>query len=431
MEPPVGAVRGSPHRDAIDVARVLALLLVVLGHLLLAVIDRHDGRLRGANLLALHPGWAALAVLAPMPVFFAAAGWANATSPLAASTARLRALVGLGAVVVCSWSAAVVVTELVAGRPGVVGDGARIATQPLWFVAAYVPLVAAARPLAVLAARHAAPVVAGALLVLGVLDAARFGLGAPGWIGWPGFYLAWGTPWVVGAWWRARHEAGAFHERRVGLALALASGAGCLVLVVLAGYDPALIDAVPGARSNTTPPTLFTAVAALTQVGLLLVCARVLDRAGSRWRGLWDRAGEAAVGVYVWHLTALALCAAVIAAGLPVPERLTTWWWLTRPLWWLAVLTLTAGLVLLTRAVRPGRVRAGSPRRRAVAGVVLAAAAGGVIGLRGPRTVALAITCSALFLAAWYLLREEPDGASRPPLDPGTPAVEAGGRYRT
>ncbi len=114
-------------------------MLVVAGHLALAVVDRHQGRVRGANLVALHPNLEALAALSPMPVFFAAAGWANATSTLRTGAARLRALVGLAAVVVVAWSAAVVVATLAAGDAGVIGDGARVATQPVWFLAAYPP----------------------------------------------------------------------------------------------------------------------------------------------------------------------------------------------------------------------------------------------------------------------------------------------------
>ncbi len=404
------AGRPAVRRDAIDVARSLALLIVVLGHLLLAVIDRHDGEVRGANLLALHPRWAGLAALAPMPLFFAAAGWANASSTVTTGVARLRTLVGLGAVVVTGWSIAVVATVAVTGDPGVVGDGARIATQPLWFVAAYVPLAAAGERLARVAAAHPRRAVGLNLLLLALLDAIRFGTGGFEWVGWPGFYLAWSTPWLVGGWWRARHSLGTLDERRAGFLLALVAGAGCIALVTLAGYDPALIDAVPGARSNTTPPTLYTAVAALAQVGLLIAGADALDRIGRRWRRVWDRAGELAVGVYAWHLTALALCAATVAAGLPVPERLTTMWWLTRPVWWVAVLAVTTGFVAATAWVRSrlGRGRRSTsppPPRQVIAGVVAAAAAGATVGLRGPRTVALATACSVLFVTSWHLLR--------------------------
>ena len=470
----VGGV-GVGRREGVDVARVLALLIVVLGHLLLAVVERPHDEVRGANLLALHPGWALLAVAAPMPVFFAAGGWANATATLAAAAPRLRTLVGLGAVAVVAWSIAVALATLFGGGDsGIVGDGARVATQPLWFLAAYVPFAAAGGSLARLA-RHIRVVLPAMLALLLALDVARFGFDAPEWIGWPGFFLAWGTPWLLGAWWRHRVEsaglgtevlpdaqrmagahsveagsgpgrgrggrqgldeqtvAGAapaeagtdpgsgrshggrrgFDERATGWALAAGGTLACLALVHLGGYAPALIDAVPGARSNTTPPTLYTAVAGIAQVGVLLVVAPALDRAGRRWRRLWSQAGEAAVGVYVWHLTALTLCVAVIAAGFPVPERLTTLWWLTRPVWWVAILAVTAAFVGLTAAVRSrlgGRRRTATAQRQAapvpvpVAGVIVTSAAAALVGLRGPRHLEVALVCSALFLAGWFLL---------------------------
>ncbi|HEV7762141.1 MAG TPA: acyltransferase family protein [Acidimicrobiales bacterium] len=411
------------RRDGIDVARILALLLVVLGHLLLAVVDRRHGEVRGANLLALHPGWALVAVAAPMPVFFAAGGWANATSTLAAAAPRLRTLVGLGTVAVGAWSLAVLgTTVLNDGDSGIVGDGARVATQPLWFLAAYVPFAAAGGQLARLA-RHLRVVLPAVLATLLALDVARFGLDAPDWIGWPGFFLAWGTPWLLGAWWRHRVETAAegsgprFDERATGWALAVGGAVACVGLVHLAGYAPALIDAVPGARSNTTPPTLYTALAGVAQVGLLLVCAPALDRAGHRWRRFWSQAGEAAVGVYVWHLTALTLCVAAIAAGFPVPDRLTWLWWLTRPLWWVAILAVTAGFVALTAVVRARqrgrRTEPASPTRptrptAVVLGVAVTSAGAALVGLRGPRHAEMAVLCSALFGAGWLLLGARP-----------------------
>jgi hypothetical protein len=203
-----------------------------------------------------------------------------------------------------------------------------------------------------------------------------------------------------------------FDERATGWALAAGGALACIALVHLGGYAPALIDAVPGARSNTTPPTLYTAMAGIAQVGVLLVVAPALDRAGRRWRRFWRQAGEAAVGVYVWHLTALTLCVAAIAGGFPVPERLTTLWWLTRPVWWAAILAVTAAFVGLTAAVRSrrrGRRRTGTAPRQAapvpvVAGVIVTSAAAALVGLRGPRHLELALVCSALFLAGWFLL---------------------------
>jgi hypothetical protein len=398
------------HREAIDVARIVALFLVVIGHLTLAVIDRDDGSVRGANLLALHPGWAIAAAAAPMPIFFAAAGWANARASVGTSAARLGSLVGAAAAVVVVWSAGVIAAQALAGQPGVVADGARIATQPVWFLAAYVPFAANGRLLARVAARRPGAVIGGSFVMLALLDVARFGLGAPDWLGWPGFFLAWGVPWLAGGWWRDRAERGDFRERRWGAVLAIGATVAAAGLVHLGGYSPALIDAVDGTRSNTTPPTLYTATVGLAQVGVLLLGASLLDAAGRRWRRIWDRAGEAAVGVYLWHMTALAVCAGAIAAGLPVPERLTATWWWTRPIWWAAVITVALGLVAATAAVRARTRRTTQPPRRiggnrALAGMVLATTAAALVGVRGPRTVELALACSALFVSAWLTLR--------------------------
>lgn len=402
---------GHGRRGAIDLARVLALVVVVLGHLTLAVVDTgDDGGIRTANLLELRPSWAWVAVVAPMPVFFAAGGWANATASLPGAAPRLRTLTGLAAAVVAAWSSLVVVAEVVAGDPGIVADGARVATQPLWFLAAYLPLAAAGRRVATTLAGRLVPVLAGGLGLLAAVDIVRFGLDGPDWPGWIGFPIAWGLPWVLGAWWRGRHEVGGIDERRTGLLLLLGGGAAAAILVVAAGYEAALIDTGGSTRSNTTPPTLYTAVVGAAQTGVLLLVARPLDCVAGRIGRLLATAGELAVGVYVWHLSALALVVGVVSLGVPLPERLTTGWWLVRPLWWVAVLGVTAALVAITEVVRR---RGGGSRRRdrsepsartAAAGIGIGAAAAAIVGLEGPGTVGLAVVCTAALTLAWALL---------------------------
>jgi hypothetical protein len=320
----------------------------------------------------------------------------------------------------------------VAGTPGVVAKGARIATQPLWFVAAYAPLAAAGRAMATTAARRPAIVFGVCLGGLAVIDLARFGAGWTRWIGWPGFYIAWAVPWFLGGWWRDRFERARLHERRTGIALALVAGAAAVALVKVGGYSPALIDAVPAARSNTTPPTLYTAIVGIAQVGVLVTVAHLLDRVARRWRPFWDRAGEVAVGVYLWHLTALALCAAAVAVVVPMPRRLSGSWWATRPVWYSAVLALTAGLVRLTDLVRAGlRRRRGVPgplsRGRAAVGVAVAAIAAGAVGLLGPTSIARALAWTALLALAWVMLRGDATGrnVAPAPLRPATASPDA------
>ncbi len=222
-------------------------------------------------------------------------------------------------------------------------------------------------------------------------------------------------------------DAGPFDERRVGIALLVGGAVAAAALTTWAGYSAALIDTGAGARSNTTPPGLYTAVAGIAQVGALLLLAPALDRLGQRHRRRWDQAGTAAVGVYVWHLTALALCVGVVSLGLPVPTRLTPAWWLTRPLWWSAVLGVTGALVATTATVR-GRLGAHARSRppanvvRLGAGVVVATCGAALVGLEGPRTAGLAAACAGAFVGGWWLLRVRAPDAADPAAGAGAGA---------
>jgi hypothetical protein len=396
------------------------LALVVLGHLGMAVIDRNArGGVRGTNIFLLYPAWAVLAAAAPMPVFFAAGGWANATTSPRRAAPRLRTLVGLAAAVVVCWSLAVVIAAVVLGDgPGVLGKGARLATQPLWFLAAYVPFAFWGRAIGRAAVARPVALVGGCLIVLAVIDVVHFGLDGPSWLAWPAFYLAWVTAWLVGAWWRNAWSRPEFLEARVGAALAAGALVGAALLVWRGGYQASLIDYGSHGRSNTNPPTLYTAVIGLAQVGVLMVLAHALDGLGARFRAFWSRAGSVAIAVYAWHLTALSLCVAIVAMpDVPAPRRLSAGWLLTRPLWIALVVgacALLVGLTAWARALLAARARAYrvAPLTRLTVGTVLAAAGGAYVGLRGPGTVPRALVCCALLGAGWFLLRSgEPAGA--------------------
>jgi hypothetical protein len=317
----------------------------------------------------------------------------------------------------------VIAAALRGGDPGVLGQGARLATQPLWFLAAYVPFAFWGRALARFVTARPLVVVGGCLLALGALDVAHFGLDGPSWLAWPAFYLAWGTPWLVGAWWRQKWTEGGFPERRVGIALAVGGACVAALLVWRAGYQASLIDYGSDGRSNTNPPTLYTAVVGLTQIGVLMIVAPALDRLGSRFRALWNQAGSAAIAVYAWHLTALSLGVGIVAIpDVPAPRRLSASWWLFRPVWIVAVLGTCALLVAATaavrarlqRATRPNHATTAPPITRLALGAAVAATGGAVIGLIGPATVPRALICCLLLGAGWALLR----GAETPEVFP-------------
>lgn len=403
------------RRAAIDVARVGALVVVVAGHLLMAVVDRGpDGSVRGVNLFELEPAWRWITLCSPMPVFFAAGGWANASASPGAAARRLRPLVGLATVVAAVWYLPAVVELAARGERGVLGDGARLATQPIWFLAAYVPLAFGGGWLGRLSRRPVRSLGA-CLAVLALNDLLRFIGGAPEAVGWIGFLPAWAVPWLLGSWWRrsvsARVDARRFEITRGALVAGICVLCGTM-LVGSAGYAPTLIDVVPGDRSNTSPPTLFTAVAAAGQVGVLMLAAGVLDRIGNRHRVAVARAATVAVPVYLWHLTGLALCSGVVALGVPVPGRLTVAWWSTRPVWWAAVLAVTGVLVSVTaraqaalRRCRPGGAPSSADLPTLWAGAALATVGAALVGLRGPASALLAVVTLALLGSGWRWLR--------------------------
>lgn len=205
-------------------------------------------------------------------------------------------------------------------------------------------------------------------------------------------------------------------ERLTGLLLAGGAIVVATTMVLTAGYRPTLIDVVDGARSNTTPPTSFTAIAGIAQVGVLMVVAGSLDTIALRHGALVRCAGTAAVGVYVWHLTAFALCAAALAADLWAPERFTPAWWITRPFWFAGVLAVTATLVIATARVRAPLTKRYTDRvgGRAAIGLLSATAGGIVVGLIGPRTAIGAVGGSVAFVLAWWALRDPNDAGADP-----------------
>lgn len=277
----------------------------------------------------------------------------------------------------------------------------------MWFLTAYVPFAAYGQGIARIARR---PVVSVAvcLSLLVVIDIARFEFDANEKWGWPSFFLAWGIPWIIGAWWRNAAQSALFHEKRVGAVLAISGAIICVLLVKTANYYPALIDAVPGKRSNTTPPTVFTATAAITQTGVLILVASSLDGVASRWRSRIDALGRMSVAVYAWHLSALALCAGLIALGVYAPTRFGLAWWMSRPLWFALVAGLTSLFVIVTAFVQKKFRDPLIGRKTGLLfqfGVALSVVGSGVIGLYGPRTLPGAMIASCSLVGSWWCLR--------------------------
>lgn len=340
-----------PSRDrVVDALRAGSLLVVVLGHVLMAYVTWDAGRPRLGNLLAELPALKILTwVLQVMPLFFAAGQIANAGSYAASRAAgspwrvwywgRVRRLARPALYYLAIWIPLALGLE--AAMPRAAGPLARLSTQLLWFLGVYVLVVALTGPIGRLAARGW-PSVAALLTVITLVDLGRFHI--TGGIGVINFLVVWVLAATLGPIVRAR--AGSPRLLLVALAALVANA-----LVVRAGPYPLSLVGMPGEPiSNMAPPTLVLALHSVWLVALVGWAWPRLDRWCHRPRA-WVATclmGGLAMTVYLWHLTALIVLTVVEhVLGLDRPAPHDLWFWPATLLHVAAFLALTVGVVLL------------------------------------------------------------------------------------
>ena len=317
-----------PGRDrSVDALRALAILGVVLGHwLVTAFVTTGDGsQLRVTSPLSAMPAFAPVSwVLQTLAVFFLVGGYTAGRGhrpgePWAPwARRRVGRLLRPVPVLLLAWVPATAALLWA----GFSGDTARVLVKlvlsPLWFLLVYGALTALA-PLVVAAYRRAGvwgaavPVAATA-----AVDAVRFGLGGPAWLGWATLLTGWLVPFYLGVAWAH----GALGSRRAAASLLAGGAAATAALFLVAGY-PASMVGVPGAEvSNLNPPTLAAVAFGVAQTGLALL---VRNRLGRWMRRPWSWAAVAlanlsAMTVFLWHQTAMmaVTVGAFLAAG-PLP----------------------------------------------------------------------------------------------------------------
>ncbi|MFB7405805.1 acyltransferase [Streptomyces sp. NPDC056202] len=371
-----------PGRDrALDALRALAILGVVLGHWLVTALTSDSGTLRAVSPLSRLPEFTPVSwVFQTLAVFFLVGGRVAAgshTSALARGMsyrdwliARLGRLFRPVAVVLAVWAATALAMTLGGVPWQTVHTLGRLVLSPLWFLLVFAaltaatPLVAKVHPLWPFA------------VVLHV-DAVRFGLGGPDWLGWTNVVAGWLVPYCLGALWARR----GIRERALGRTLLITGAAATVLLVVLAGY-PASMVGVPGAAvSNLNPPTLAAVTFGIAQCGAAFVCAGPLRRALRR-PAAWAAVALLNLGamtVFLWHQTAMMAVTVLglLASGLtghgPLPGLHTVpdgYGWVLARLAWLPVF----GLALLVCAAvfrtceagggRPSRARRPAARKQ-------------------------------------------------------------------
>jgi surface polysaccharide O-acyltransferase-like enzyme len=359
--------RPESRESSADLYRVAAVVVVVIGHWLLAAVTYRGGRFGYDEVLVEMPWTQWLTwIFQVVPVFFVVAGYANAASWTRWSDAggerrewlrhRITGILGPATAYV-----AVVVTAVVAAG-GIGMDASQLAIPMwvvalhLWFLPVYLVVVSLS-PLAVAVQRRWGLKAPAALAAgVAIVDAITLGGHVPV-LGAVNYVLCWGAIYQVGVAWFG----GAFrHHRPVLLAIGAA-----LTLTAVIGFRlyPVSMIGVPGqAIENTSPPTVALLALAATQAGLLLAAApRVtawLRRA--RWRQVLATANENAMALYLWHMVPVVVLALLCypTGMVPQPELGSGAWWLWRWAWVTALIVVTA---LELTLLRFGRSVVGRP----------------------------------------------------------------------
>lgn len=417
-----------PERDRlVDLLRTLALLVVIAGHWLIAVVLVVDGEVVGDHLLALLPAtqWLTWA-LQVMPLFFLVggrvngAGWERARAAgqpasawiLARTTRLVRPVLPL----VGLWAVLTPVLALTGLAPDLLQLGSRAVLMPLWFLAVYLGVVLLV-PVTWAAHRRAPWTSLGVLLATAVVVDVLRRLGVPG-VGWTNFAWVWLAIHQLGYLW---HDRWLPTERRSAGGLVVLGLLGLLLLTELLGYPRSMVG-VPGElATNNTPPTVALLVLTGVQLGVVLLAADRLRRALAR-PAVWTPVallGRRALPLFLWHQSAMMLVIAgtVLPGWWPATARVDATWWLQRPLWFLLLGTVLAGLTALAAQLERlwapgpslGHAAAAVPHPgRVVVGVVSVVAGLGWVTLTGlydpGRTPAMAVGPLLLLLVGTVTL---------------------------
>jgi fucose 4-O-acetylase-like acetyltransferase len=415
-----------PDRDRfVDLLRVASIAVVVLGHWTMAAIVRRDGAIRADNALA-YAHWfqPATWLLQVMPVFFVVLGYTNARalSRPGASAARLcAARLDRLALPVSAFAAAwlIAAAALLAGgvQEPTAHDLARVAGQPLWFLAVYLLLVLVAPAQFALRRRRPWAVVVALPPVAVVLDVLRLTDLAPA-----AAILNYLAVFMVAQEIGFHYADGRLQRLPRSALLGAAGGSlAALTLLTTLGPYPVSMVGVPGeSMSNMSPPTVCLLLVTVLQMSLLLLARPRLERLLQRpavWRT--TVAGNTVVlSVFLWHLTAFGVVAAAAAGiGAPLPRPASAAWWLAKPAWLLAAGAVLALLVAAVAGLehRGMRAAAAAPRAAPIATLLTAVGLAGLaasgfthpftasgtalVGIRFSPAVAAALLAGGLLLS--------------------------------
>jgi peptidoglycan/LPS O-acetylase OafA/YrhL len=411
----------------VDFLRAASILVVVIGHWLMAAPSLEGGRFSLGDMLRLAP-WSQWLTWAfqVMPLFFIVGGYANAVSWEATQrrgerygawlAGRLRRLVAPVVPLLIAWSAMALASHPLGVPAAMVEIGSQVAFIPTWFLAVYVMVVVVAPGMHRLWRRFGMASFFGLAIGAMLIDAGAFA-GDLGWLRWANYAFVWLGVHQLGFAWRDGKLAGPARS----LSCAAAGLATLTVLVLAASYPVSMIT-VPGEDvSNSRPPTLALLALGMLHGGLVLTFEAPARRWLARLRPwtLTVLVNGSIMTLYLWHATVMVLAVGVLywlgGFGLRA-EPASGAWWATRPLWIVPLLIALSGFVAIfgrfeqlgrsdPSAARPAWVSVAGAM--AVCGGIAALALGGIgatDGL-GIRVWVLLLTLAGVFLATGRLPR--------------------------
>ncbi|HET9646777.1 MAG TPA: acyltransferase family protein [Microlunatus sp.] len=352
----LAAATPDARNRVVDFLRAAAITVVVLGHWTIVAVDADGIAPHGVldNAPWSHPlTW----IFQVMPIFFLVGGYANGLSWRSARRkqigyagwlrARLRRL-GLPLIpLLLVWfgaSIALLAFGVPAARLQVLTQMALI---PTWFLAAYLLVVVIGPACLVLWDRFGWWSIAGGVLLAGAVDLISIATGSE-LAGYPNYLIVWAAFHQFGYAWLD----GRLATMRRKLTVSAVGAVGLAVLVGLGPYPVSMITAAGDEISNSNPTRVTMAFLGMLQTGLVLLAEAPLNRWLRRPR-VWYATvllNTRIMTLFLWHLTAMVVVASLLAQlggfGLGLAP-LSGIWWLTRPLWWVVLLAVTALLVLV------------------------------------------------------------------------------------
>ena len=354
-----GLVDATPaDRDRfVDFLRAASICLVVLGHWTISAVTRDpDGSIAATSALGTSiPLQLVTWIVQVMPVFFFVGGFSNllaidrqrSQGGTYASylNRRLSRLLPPTLLFVAVWLAVATLLGSISLDPDLVRLASLLASQPLWFLAVYVLVVAAAPPMAAWHRRSRYIPPAALLVAVVALDMGRLSYSLDG--------LAMANYILV---FLFAQQAGFFYgdgslvdvPRRALLGTSAVALAVLWLLVTVGPYPLSMVG-VPGeALSNMSPPTVCIVVLTVAQVSALMALRPVANAWLAR-RKVWAATvvvNARIMTLFLWHLTAMLVAGSILLAiRFPLPSGGTAGWWATRPVWIACSLAVLSGAV--------------------------------------------------------------------------------------